>query len=222
VAGGVALLRAQNPTFTPDQIKWLLTSTAKDVYSAGFDYRTGNGRMSLDADGDGYNHDIDNCPLISNPAQADLDGDGMGDACDNDIDGDGLTNAQETGYGTDPANPDTDGDGLTDGEEVNVYITNPLNPDTDGDGLTDGEEVNVYDTDPNVSDNPNNNNGDLAPRGVPDGVVDMADYMILQRIVLGEIQPSAQELVRGDVYPPGAPDGVVDMSDLVILLDRVR
>jgi hypothetical protein len=46
--------------------------------------------------------------------------------------------------------------------------------------------------------------------------------MILQRIVLGEIQPSAQELVRGDVYPPGAPDGVVDMSDLILLLERIR
>jgi hypothetical protein len=82
--------------------------------------------------------------------------------------------------------------------------------------------VNVYDTDPNVPDNPNNNGGDLAPRGAPDGMVDMADYMILQRIVLGEIQPSAQELVRGDVYPPGAPDGVVDMSDLILLLERIR
>jgi hypothetical protein len=217
VGGAVALLRAQNPGMSLPQIRWLLTSTAKDVNTAGYDYRTGYGRISLDADGDGFNHDIDNCPLVSNPTQADLDGDGMGDTCDNDIDGDGLTNAQETGYGTDPANPDTDGDGLTDGQEVNTYGTNPLLADTDGDGLTDRDEVIVYNTDPNVPDNPNSK-GNLAPRGAPDGVVDMADYLITQRIVLGAIQPTAQELVQGDIYPPGAPDGVIDISDLVLIL----
>jgi len=67
---------------------------------------------------------------------------------DDDDDNDGLTNAEERRYGTDPNNPDTDGDGLTDGEEVHKYHTNPLNPDTDGDGLTDGEEVHKYHTDP--------------------------------------------------------------------------
>ncbi len=67
---------------------------------------------------------------------------------DDDDDNDGLTNAEERRYGTDPNNPDTDGDGLTDGEEVKRYHTNPLNPDTDGDGLTDGEEVHKYHTDP--------------------------------------------------------------------------
>ncbi len=67
---------------------------------------------------------------------------------DDDDDNDGLTNAEERRYGTDPNNPDTDGDGLTDGEEVKRYHTNPLNPDTDGDGLSDGEEVHKYHTDP--------------------------------------------------------------------------
>lgn len=42
-----------------------------------------------------------------------------------DSDGDGLTDAQEGVYGTDPANADSDGDGYSDGEEVsNGY--NPL------------------------------------------------------------------------------------------------
>jgi hypothetical protein len=35
----------------------------------------------------------DNCPNVPNPGQADLDGDGVGDACDCDIDGDGDPNA---------------------------------------------------------------------------------------------------------------------------------
>ncbi len=37
---------------------------------------------------------------------------------DNDPDHDGLTNAQEAYWNTDPYNPDTDGDGFKDGEEV--------------------------------------------------------------------------------------------------------
>ncbi len=37
---------------------------------------------------------------------------------DNDPDHDGLTNAEEMIWGTDPFNPDTDGDGFKDGEEV--------------------------------------------------------------------------------------------------------
>ena len=46
---------------------------------------------------------------------------------DQDFDHDGLTNAQEQLYGTDPQNPDSDNDGYLDGEEVaNGY--NPLGP----------------------------------------------------------------------------------------------
>jgi len=58
-----------------------------------------------------------------------------------DADDDGLCDAEETTYGTDPVNPDTDGDGLSDGEEVKVYGTDPRNPDSDGDALVDGDEV---------------------------------------------------------------------------------
>jgi hypothetical protein len=60
---------------------------------------------------------------------------------DLDTDHDGLTDAQEAKYGTNPLKADTDGDGLTDGEEVKIYGTDPLKADTDGDGYSDGEEV---------------------------------------------------------------------------------
>jgi len=223
---------AQNPAFTLSQIRWLLSSTAKDVNTAGYDYRTGSGRISLDADGDGVNHDADNCRLVSNPDQADLDNDGIGDVCDDDIDGDGLSNAQEATLGTDPRNPDTDGDGLTDSAEVNTYHTDPLKPDTDGDGWTDAQEINVYLTDPLNPDtdgdgildavdplplNFNFSDGDLNG----DGVVDVSDYLLMRRDVLGEKQATIQELTHGDLYPPGAPDGIIDISDMMLLLKRV-
>ena len=60
----------------------------------------------------------DNCPNVTNTDQADLDGDGLGDACDDDIDGDGISNAVETAIGSDPRVTDSDGDGKADGVDA--------------------------------------------------------------------------------------------------------
>ncbi|GAB4001550.1 Stk1 family PASTA domain-containing Ser/Thr kinase [Nocardioides ultimimeridianus] len=65
-----------------------------------------------------------------------------------DADGDGLSDAQEAQYGTDPNKADTDGDGLSDGDEVNKYHTDPLVADSDGDTFSDGDEVKAG-SDPN-------------------------------------------------------------------------
>ena len=43
-----------------------------------------------DGDGDGVPDPDDNCPETPNADQADLDGDGVGDACDTDADYDGY------------------------------------------------------------------------------------------------------------------------------------
>jgi hypothetical protein len=57
-----------------------------------------------DADGDGVIDVTDNFPDVANASQSDVDGDDIGDACDNgDFDGDGLTDAEEYALGTDPA-----------------------------------------------------------------------------------------------------------------------
>jgi hypothetical protein len=49
-----------------------------------------------DADRDGIPDVSDNCPLKPNHDQADLDGDGIGDACDEDADGDGMPDVKAT------------------------------------------------------------------------------------------------------------------------------
>jgi hypothetical protein len=48
-----------------------------------------------DLDEDGVCDDVDNCNGAKNPTQSDLDNDGKGDFCDEDIDGDGINNAAD-------------------------------------------------------------------------------------------------------------------------------
>lgn len=227
-AGATALVLAAHPGFTTTQIRDELSATAKDVSATGFDFRTGYGRISLDADGDALNHDEDNCTLVANVDQLDTDNDGMGDACDPDDDNDGLADTLEILIGTDPLlDADADGDGLSDFQEVSwdsdpsTYTPgadlDPLDDDTDGDGFKDGME----DT---AGYNP------LLATSYPvwgdindDRVVDTADVLRASRAVLGLAPPSGPEMARGKVAPlvNGTPQPVandpLNAADLLLI-----
>lgn len=90
--------------------------------SANYSYANGtawNGAAMDDNDNDGQANFFDGDPspstIVDNFTTFSMD-----------TDGDGLTDAEETGYGTNSASIDSDSDGLTDYEELRSYHTDPL------------------------------------------------------------------------------------------------
>lgn len=53
-----------------------------------------------------------------------------------------------------------------------------------------------------------------------DGRVDAADYLLIQRHVLGVINLDSEQIKRGDLYPVGG-DGQITVSDLIILMRKI-
>ncbi|HWQ99509.1 MAG TPA: putative metal-binding motif-containing protein [Candidatus Methylomirabilis sp.] len=123
----------------------------------------GSGPVS-DPDGDGWITGFDNCPNTFNPLQLDLDGDGLGNACDMDADNDGSLfgsdcndlnaavhpGAVELCDGLDndcdlqtdegcsgPPTGDTDGDGIPNASDNCWSVPNPTQSNLDGDALGD-------------------------------------------------------------------------------------
>ena len=111
-----------------------------------------------DDDNDGRPNGQDNCQLVRNPSQPDMDGDGLGNDCDPDMDGDGVANEDDNCprdanplEGPDGAKvqPDDDGDGVGDAcddddhdqvpfsEDNCPAIRNRDQADQDGDGIGD-------------------------------------------------------------------------------------
>jgi hypothetical protein len=115
-----------------------------------------DGCEDIDSDSDGFVDQLDNCPSTSNPQQDDLDGDGIGNACENDTDGDGIDNALDNcqaglfGWTSSVSN-DLDGDGCKDNGE---------DDDDDGDSISDlSDDCRVGNTGW-ISDNATDHDGD--------------------------------------------------------------
>ncbi len=180
----------------------------------------------------------------TDPAEwADLDLDGIGDeVADLDDDGDGIADASEPGFGTlaqerantdgdafaDTADPDDDNDGLLDVEELLAGF-DPRDADTDNDSFRDNVELakGKDPLDPTQYPLPD---GDVFPLGVPDGLVDARDELLVHRVLrgLGTVPSGSQTafIRHADVAPlvsgAPAPSGAFDAADAMVVTRRVR
>ena len=97
----------------------------------------GFAERSIDRDGDGVPNWSDNCRYTANPAQADCDHDGAGDACDGNSDNDAMADEFDA-YVCNPAwSGDPDGDKVDSNTDNCPWDANRDQADSDADGQGD-------------------------------------------------------------------------------------
>jgi len=132
---------------------------------------------TADTDGDGVPDRSDNCPLLYNPGQEDVEDDGRGDLCDTDDDNDSVDDVTDNCVLTPNATQvDGDGDGLGDACDNCVTLPNPGQDNTDGDA--EGDECDTDDDNDGMTDGMDNCPLDANPMqedGDSDGPGDACD-----------------------------------------------
>lgn len=129
-----------NPVLGKDQAFAAVEQSDQQIVLAGVSDIEGIERFALarylfdDEDNDGVKDSEDNCPFVKNPDQfenpAEINPDGLGDACDPDDDNDGIPDDKDDCPLDPNESVDTDHD----------LICNIADPDDDNDGVLDGDD----------------------------------------------------------------------------------
>ena len=162
-----------------------------------------------DTDMDNVADSIDNCPDDDNPGQENLDGDPLGNVCDDDVDGDGTLNDDD---------PDDDNDGVLDGSETGGPSDNPhaFDPDRDDDGIIDG-----LDPEPDTASNSptcENEAGPLATVSFTQQIGNATDVTCAATEMI-TLEPSA-EVQAGGILRLIAPETAFDPGTQTIHVDN--